>query len=142
MTNGQFRLLQGCFLQSVKRSKQLVVKIVSHEVADRAHHMTHVCLLQTILNIMGEEVKNLNQCDQILKLSVFPALSDKAVYKNHFILNTKNKQYGNDLKTVFTLIHRFCGVNHAKALKQNPKVMDYLCINKISLTNHEWKEED
>jgi hypothetical protein len=93
---------------SPKRQKieaELVVKIAFKEVADRAHHMTHVFFLQTVLNTMGEEVKALNQRGQVLKASVFPALSEEAVYKNHFILNEKSKKYEDNRKTVFTAIH-------------------------------------
>jgi hypothetical protein len=130
---------------SPKRQKieaELVVKIAFKEVADRAHHMTHVFFLQTVLNTMGEEVKALNQRGQVLKASVFPALSEEAVYKNHFILNEKSKKYEDNRKTVFTVIHQFRGVNHIKAFKKNPKVMAYLRENKIHISNHEWKEED
>lgn len=132
-------------LFSPKRQKieaEFAVKIEFLGDPKGAHYMSHVFLLQTILNTMGDEVKALNQRGQILKASVLPALSEEAVYKNHFTVNVMNKRSNEGLKEKVTIIHRFRGVSNMKVLKKNPKVMDFLRTNRIMMTKHEWQEED
>ena len=112
------------------------------EVPKRPHHMSHVFLLQTILNTMGDDVKALNQRGQVLKASVFPALTEEAVYNNHFNLHVAKKRTSDGPKEKITIIHRFRGISNIGILKKNTKVMEFLRTNRIIISKHEWQEEE
>jgi len=145
MSNDEWSIATPPRLFSPKRQKiesEIAVKIEFMEVPQRPHHMSHVFLLQTILNTMGDDVKALNQRGQLLKASVFPALAEEAVYNNHFNLHVTNKRSSEGPKEKITIIHRFRGISNIKILKKNTKVMEFLRSNRIIITKHEWQEEE
>ena len=144
-SNDEWSIATPPRLFSPKRQKtesEIAVKIEFMEVPKRHHHMSHVFLLQTILNTMGDDVKALNQRGQVLKASVFPALTEEAVYNNHFNLHVAKKRTSDGPKEKITIIHRFRGISNIGILKKNTKVMEFLRTNRITISKHEWQEEE